>query len=116
MSNILVVWLLCFLQMVIYPHPLLGFLCLEGRSTPSIFLPVIVGKKEVTIVKFVNRKFAKEGLYKGKNLQGTMMYSGTRIFINNSFCHEYKRFGRTLRKLKRTPLLMVIKLETVSIN
>ena len=79
-----------------------------GRSVNSTDISAChrVGKKEeVTIVKFVNRKFAKEGLYKGKNLKGTMMYRGTRIFINNSFCHEYKRFGWIIRKLKKDSLI-----------
>ena len=34
-----------------------------------------------------------------------MMYRGTRIFINNSFCYEYKRFGWIIRKLKKDSLI-----------
>ena len=49
-------------------------------------------KGEVTIVRFVNRKFAMEGLFKGKNLKGTKLYGGTPIYINNSFCREYKKY------------------------
>ena len=65
-----------------------------------------IGKKgEVTIVRFVNRKFAMEGLYKGKNLKESNLYGRSRIFINNSFCHEYKKFGWIIRGLKKASLI-----------
>ena len=59
-----------------------------------------VGKKGVTIVRFVNRKFATEGLFKGKNLKGTKLYGNIPIYINNSFCKEFKFYGYIIRKLK----------------
>ena len=45
-----------------------------------------VGKKGVTIVKFVNLKFAYEGLRCGKNLKDSKLYGNSGgIYINNSF-------------------------------
>ena len=56
----------------------------------------------MTIVRFVNRKFAWEGLTKGKNLKGTNLYcDGNAIYINNSFCREFKYYGFLIRCLKR---------------
>ena len=65
-----------------------------------------VGKKQdVTIIRFVNRKFAMEGLFKGKNLKESSLYGRSRIYINNSFCHEYKKFGWIIRELKKASLI-----------
>ena len=46
-----------------------------------------------------------EGLYKGKNLKGSSLYGENRIFINNSFCYEYKSFGWIIRELKKASLI-----------
>ena len=55
--------------------------------------------KNVTIVKMVNRKFAKEALICGKNLRGTNRYGvNMRIFINDSFCSEFKFLNYVIRK------------------
>ena len=43
-----------------------------------------VGKKNIVIVKFVNRKFANEGLYCGKNLKNNSPYMAP-TYINYSF-------------------------------
>ena len=51
-------------------------------------------KKEVTIVRFVNRKWAWQGMISGKNLKGTSIY------INNSFCPEFAKYGYYIRRLK----------------
>ena len=59
-----------------------------------------VGKKGVTVVRFVNRKFANEGLYCGKNLKNTRIYGNSPVYINNSFCREFKKYGYIIRKLK----------------
>ena len=60
-----------------------------------------IGKKGVTICMFVNRKFAKEGLYCGKNLRGKNLYDqGTNIYINNSFCDEFRYLNYLVRKAK----------------
>ena len=65
-----------------------------------------IGRKGVTIVKFVNRKFAREGLYKGKNLKGKTLYGpNTKIFINDSFCHEFKYLNYVIRKAKSDALI-----------
>ena len=64
-----------------------------------------IGKKNVTIVRFVNRKFAYAGLTCGKNLKGTNVYGGTPIYINNSFCKEFNRYGYIIRKLQKLSLI-----------
>ena len=49
-----------------------------------------LGNKKTTIVKVVNRKFAKQALSCGKNLKGTRRYgANSPIYINDSFCPEY---------------------------
>ena len=64
-----------------------------------------VGKHGVTIVRFVNRKFAKEGLMKGKNLKGTKIYGNNPVYINNSFCKEFKFIGFVIRRLKKRQMI-----------
>ena len=64
-----------------------------------------IGKKGKTIVRFVNRKFAMEGLVNGKNLKGTNLYGNTPIYINNSFCREFSYYGYIIRKLKANSLI-----------
>ena len=68
-------------------------------------------KGEVTIVRFVNRKFAMEGLFKGKKLKGTRLYGGTPIYINNSFCREYKKYGWIIRQLKKANIISGFKVK-----
>ena len=54
------------------------------------------------VCKFVNRKYANEGLYNGKNLKGKDLYgNNTKVFINNSFCDEYRHINYLIRKAKR---------------
>lgn len=60
-----------------------------------------IGKKNVVITRFVNRKFAYEALYNGKNLKGTKLYGNNPVYINNSFCREFNHIGFLIRKLKR---------------
>ena len=61
-----------------------------------------IGKKNVTICKFVNRKFANEGLYNGKNLKGKDLYGNkSQIYINNSFCDEFRHINCLIRKAKK---------------
>ena len=65
-----------------------------------------IGKKNVTIVRFVNRKFAYAGLTSGKNLKGTKLYGeNSSIYINNSFCKEFSRYGYIIRKLQKLSLI-----------
>ena len=56
-------------------------------------------KKETTIVRFVNRKFAFAGLVNSKNLKDTDIY-GNNVYINNSLCREFSRYGFIIRRLK----------------
>ena len=63
-----------------------------------------IGKNGVTIVRFVNRKAAYAGLYNGKNLKNSKLYD-SRIFINNSFCREFKKYGYFIRNLKKNNLI-----------
>ena len=60
-----------------------------------------IGKKGNVIVRFPNRKFSYAGLFNGKNLKGTTLFGDSPIYINNSFCKEFGRFGAIIRKLKR---------------
>ena len=54
----------------------------EPLSNMDIQAAHRIGKKGVTIVKFVNRKFALlEGLRCGKNLKGSKLYGYTGIYI-----------------------------------
>ena len=57
------------------------------------------GKKNITICKFVNRKFAREGLVCGRN-QGTDIYGTLPVYINTSFCPEFKFLIFLIRKAK----------------
>ena len=63
-----------------------------------------IGKNGVTIVRFVNRKAAYAGLYNAKNLKNSKLYNSD-IFINNSFCREFKKYGYIIRKLKKNNLI-----------
>ena len=59
--------------------------------------------KNITIVKMVNRKFAKEALICGKNLRDTKRYGiNKRIFINDSFCGEFKFLNYVIRKAHKS--------------
>ena len=60
-----------------------------------------IGKKGITIVKFVNRKFAYEGLRCGRNLKGKEIFgANSKVYINNSFCREYQYLNYCVRKAK----------------
>ena len=56
-------------------------------------------KKETTIVRFTNRKFAFAGLINSKNLKDAEVYDNN-VYINNSFCKEFSRYGFIIRRLK----------------
>ena len=46
---------------------------------------------KTTIVRVVNRKFAKESIMCGRNLKDTKRYGeNSKIYVNNSFCREFK--------------------------
>ena len=57
-----------------------------------------IGKKNITICKFVNRKFASEGLVCGRNLEGTDICGTSPVYINTSFCPEFKFLNFLVRK------------------
>ena len=59
-----------------------------------------IGKKGITVCKFVNRKFAREGLVCGRNLKDKIIYEGSKVYINSSFCYEYKHLNYLIRKSK----------------
>ena len=58
------------------------------------------GKKNRTICIFVNRKCAREGLVCGRNLEGTGIYGTSPVYINTSFCPEFKVLNFLIRKAK----------------
>ena len=60
-----------------------------------------VGKKNIVIVKFVNRKFANEGLYCGKNLKNNSPYPAP-TYINYSFCPEFRFLNYLVRQAKKS--------------
>ena len=74
-----------------------------------------IGKRGVVIARFVNRKFANEGLYKGKNLKGNKIYTKSGetspIYINNSFCVPFQYIGYVVRKLKKRELIEEYKIK-----
>ena len=51
-------------------------------------------------MKFANRKFAEQGLYKGKNLKNKSPYE-SQTYINNSLCPEFKFLNFCVRKAKK---------------
>ena len=58
-------------------------------------------KKGITICRFVNRKFARQGLVNGKNLKDTKLYGDSnKVYINTSFCPEFKYLNFLIRKAK----------------
>ena len=62
--------------------------------------------KKTTIVRVVNRKFAFQFLVNGKNLKDTKRYGpGKNVYINNSFCHEFKFLNFVIRKAKKDKLI-----------
>ena len=61
-----------------------------------------IGKKGVVICKFVNRKWAYEGLYNGKNLKDRDLYgNNSKVYINNSFCDEFRHLNFLIRRAKK---------------
>ena len=60
-----------------------------------------LGNKKTTIVRVVNRKYAREALFCGKNLKNSKRYGENKIFINNSFCPEFRFLNFVIRKALR---------------
>ena len=59
-----------------------------------------IGKKNKVIVRFVNRKFARQGLYNGAKLKEKRIY-GNPVYINDSLCPEFHYLGYVVRNLKK---------------
>ena len=59
-----------------------------------------IGKKGVTIVKFMNRKFANAGLFSSRNLKDNSIYDN-QVYINSSLIHEFKNINYVVRQAKR---------------
>ena len=57
--------------------------------------------KQTTIVRVVNRKFSTEAIFSGKNLKGTKRYGEGNIFINPSFCPEFRFLNWVIRRAKK---------------
>ena len=64
-----------------------------------------IGKKNVVVTRFANRKFAREGLYKSKNLKGKKLYADQAIYVNQSLCKPFQYIGFVIRKLRRLNLI-----------
>ena len=80
-----------------------GHVSVHGRKldTHQIQACHRIGKKGITICKFINRKYAQESLYCEKNLKDVEIYGkNSRIYINNSFCDEFKYLTFLIRKAK----------------
>ena len=54
--------------------------------------------KKTTVVRVMNRKFSREALMCGKNLRDSKRYGDGKIYINNSFCPEFRFLFYAIRK------------------
>ena len=61
--------------------------------------------KQTTIVRVVNRKFSTEAVFSGKNLRGSKRYGERKLFINPSFCPEFRFLNWVIRKAKKENLI-----------
>ena len=68
-----------------------------------------VGRKGNVVCRVVNRKYAREAIVNSKNLKGTKRYNGSSIFINSSFCHEFKFLNYVCRSLVRNKTIFKYK-------
>jgi hypothetical protein len=60
--------------------------------------------KKTTIVRVVNRKFVKKALINGKNLKNCKRYGhgdNSKIYLNDSFCPEFRFLNFVIRKALR---------------
>ena len=64
-----------------------------------------IGGKNVVITRFVNRKCAREGLYKRAALKGKKIYGNNPLYINDSLCKEFHYVGYVIRKMKRSGMI-----------
>ena len=61
--------------------------------------------KQTTIVKVVNRKFAKGAVICGRNLKDTKRYGNGKVYLNDSFCPEYKFLNYVVRKAGKDKII-----------
>ena len=57
-----------------------------------------IGRKGNVVCRVINRKFSREAIVNGKNLKGTKRYGDSKIFINSSFCPEFRFLNYACRK------------------
>ena len=84
----------------------------HGKSLDHIDIEAChrIGKKNKVIARFTNRKFAREILYKSKNLKGTKIYGNQAIYINESLCKQFHYIGYVIRNLKRCEMIETYKI------
>ena len=76
----------------------------EGRNLEKMDIEAChrIGKKGVTICRFVNRKFSRMGLINSQKLKGKELYGkDSKVYINSSFCFEFKHLNYLIRGLKK---------------
>ena len=62
----------------------------------------MLGNKKTTIVRVVNREFAREALDNSTNLKASKRYGeNTSVYINDSFCQEFKFLTYVIRRALR---------------
>lgn len=85
----------------------------EGRELTAFDIASChrIGKKGVTVCRFVNRKFAWQGMANGKKLKDKRIYDGD-VYINNSFCDEFQKYGYYIRRLKKAGAIYGYKLKS----
>ena len=60
----------------------------------------------MSIASYMLSKYATEALRKGRNLKGTTRYwEGNKVFVNNSFCSEFKFLNFVIRKAARDKVI-----------
>ena len=64
-----------------------------------------LGNKKTTIVRVVNRKFSREALVNGRNFKVSKRYGENKIFVDNSFCVEFRFLNFVIREAAREKLL-----------
>ena len=61
-----------------------------------------IGKKGVTIVRVVNRKYSRNAIINGKNLKGSKRYGeDTKLYVNENLTPEFRFINYAVRKAIR---------------
>ena len=69
-----------------------------------------LGGKGTVICRVLNRKFSRQAIINSKNLEGSKRYDGN-IFINSSFCPEFRYLNFVCRKAVRNKELFRYKVK-----